>query len=348
MNRVYQAGLAILALAGAWLFLRPGPSDLRQSPARGPLARVGGQPVYEDELLPLIQSQLRQLERQEYDLKRQALQELIQRKLTEAEANKRGITAEELFRQEVEARVADPADAEVEALYLAQKDRLQRPFGQVEEQLRRALKQSRLQEAERTFVQGLQAGVEIAVYLRPPKVEVGYDAARVLGDANAPVTIVEFSDFQCPFCQRAYPVVKALLAKYEGRVKLAYRDFPLREIHPQAQIASQASRCAGEQDKFWEYHDLLFENFGRLDKPALLEHAASLGLDRGKFDECLSSGKFDPRIEEDLKAGEQAGVSGTPAFFINGVFLNGAQPAAAFEKIIEEELAANAGSRPAQ
>jgi len=105
-------------------------------------------------------------------------------------------------------------------------------------------------------------------------------------------------------------------------------------------MAAEASRCAGDQGRFWEYHDLLFANFGKLDKAALLEHARSLKLDEARFESCLSSGKYKAEVERDAREGTAAGVNGTPAFFVNGVFLNGAQPAAAFEKIIDEELAA--------
>jgi len=132
-----------------------------------------------------------------------------------------------------------------------------------------------------------------------------------------------------------------LLAKYDGKIRLAYRDFPLREIHAQAQSAAEASRCAGEQGKFWEYHDLLFAKPGKFDKPSLLEHARSLKLDEKLFESCLSGGKYKADVEKDAGEGTAAGVNGTPAFFVNGVFLSGAQPAAAFEKVIDDELAAS-------
>jgi len=192
------------------------------------------------------------------------------------------------------------------------------------------------------------ARADVSVLLQPPRVEVSYDPARVIGQPNAPITIVEFSDFQCPFCQRAYPVVKQLLAKYPNQIKLAYRDFPLRQIHPQADAAAAASRCAGEQGKFWEFHDRLFESNRPLDTPSFVEHATQLALDIPKFNECLESGRFDALIEEDLQDGNQAGVTGTPAFFINGVAVTGSQPLAVFEKVVEEELRVIGRSSPAR
>ncbi len=133
--------------------------------------------------------------------------------------------------------------------------------------------------------------------------------------------------------------MKNLLAKYEGRVSLTYRDLPLRDIHPQAQLAAEASRCAVEQGKFWEFHDLMFANQNKLDRPGLDELAHDLKLDEKQFDSCLTSGKYQAQIEEDRLLGLRAGVSGTPGFFINGNMLSGNLPQDSFEKIIEAELA---------
>src|SRR2546425_169881 len=206
---------------------------------------------------------------------------------------------------------------------------------------RQALKPSKLQEARQENPEGLREQAGVPVLLRPRRVDVAYDAARLRGNATASVIIVEFSDFQCPFCRQVQPTLKNLLAKYEGRVGLAYRDFP---IHRQAQLAAEASRCAGEQGKFWEFHDLLFTNPDRVTQEVLVEHARSLKLDEEQFDSCLSSAKYKAQIEQDLQEGMRAGVKGTPGFFINGVLLSGAQPQAAFERIIETELSSPQGN----
>jgi len=214
----------------------------------------------------------------------------------------------------------------------------------VKDQFRANLNEVRIQKARRAYADSLRATIEVATLLRPPSVNVSYDRARVNGDPNAPVTIVEFSDFQCPFCKKSETVLKDLLAKYSGRVKLAYLDFPLREIHSQAEQAAEAARCAGEQGKFWEYHDSLFADQSKLDEASLIERAHNVKLDEKAFQSCLTSGKFKAGIEADLQEGAKAGVSGTPAYFINGVFLSGAQPAAEFEKVIDNELAVRRSS----
>jgi protein-disulfide isomerase/tetratricopeptide (TPR) repeat protein len=171
------------------------------------------------------------------------------------------------------------------------------------------------------------------------KAKVSFDPARLKGSPEAPVMIVEFSDFQCPFCRKLQPTLKNLLAKYPGRVSLAYRDFPLRGMHGQAELGAESSRCAGDQGKFWEYHDLLFLNPEKLNRPGLLDLARIAKLDEKQFESCLQSGKHRAAVEKDLQDGIRAGVMGTPGIFINGTLLSGAQPESVFEKLIEAELA---------
>ncbi len=304
-----------------------------------PVATVGGQPITEEELLDTLgPQQAMQLRTQEYEAKSKALDSLIRLKLVQAEAKKRGMPAEKLIEQEVESKVPDPTDGEVEAYFWGQ-NRAGAAFEEVKEQYRASLKQLKLQKARQVYADSLRAKIDVAVLLRPPSVIVAYDPARVKGDPKAPITIVEFSDFQCPFCKKSESTLHELLTKYSGRVKLAYLDFPLREIHPQAQSAAEAARCAGEQGKFWEYHDALYADQSKLGGPELATHARALNLDQKSFQSCLDSGKFKSKVEADLEQGNKVGVAGTPGFFVNGIFLSGAQPQAEFEKIIDNQLA---------
>lgn len=167
--------------------------------------------------------------------------------------------------------------------------------------------------------------------------DVSADDDPIKGDKNAKVTIIEFSDFECPFCEKAEPTLKKIMDKYAGKVKLVYRDFPLT-FHKSAQKASEASQCANDQGKYWEYHDKLYANQKALAVADLKKYAVDLGLDIAKFNECLDNNKFADEVKKDLADGEAAGVDGTPAFFINGRKIVGAQPYESFEKIIEEEL----------
>jgi len=171
-------------------------------------------------------------------------------------------------------------------------------------------------------------------------VDVSVDDDPGQGPEDAAVTIVEFSDFQCPYCARfQQETLPQILSNYGDSVRFVYRDFPLTSIHANALKAAEASECADDQGKYWEYHDLLFQNQAALDEESLKGYAASLELDTATFDDCLASGKYTQEVAKDLQAGTDAGVQGTPSFFINGAPLRGAQPYAAFQAAIEAALA---------
>jgi protein-disulfide isomerase len=308
------------------------------------LATVGGQPVTEDDLLPSIASKLISLRNLEYQMKKQALDNLIDQRLLEAEAKKKGMTADKFLQQEVDAKVAEPTDAELNAYYLAQKAELNRPFSELKAQIEPTLRQAKVQQARQAFYAHLREQAKVVVLLSPPRVEVGFDPARVRGNPKAKVMIVEFSDFQCPYCGGVEATLLSVLRKHPDAVALAYRDMPMSKIHPLARDAAEAARCAGEQGKFWEYHDLLFADQSKLDQDGLMDKARTLKLDGQQFESCLSSEKFKGQIQQDLQDGMRAGVNGTPGFFINGVFLNGSQPESAFENLVQEQLSASSAS----
>ena len=316
---------------------------LGQAKQKEPLAVVAGQPIYDDDLLPFVQAQVFQLRVQEYEVKSKALENLVNQKLLEAEAKKKGIPTEKVLAQEVDAKVPEPTEAELQALYIVQKEQLRKSFDELRAQLQQLLKRAKLQQARQDYYTRLREQAAVSIFLQKPKVEVTHDPARLRGNPKAPVVIVEFSDFQCPYCRSVQPTLKNLLAKYEGRVSLSYRDLPLRDIHPQAQMAAEASRCAGEQGKFWEYHDLLFENPNKLNREGLVEQVRGLKLDEKQFDSCLSSGKYKAQVEQDRQLGLRAGLTGTPGFFINGNMLSGNLPQDSFEKVIQSELADSKG-----
>ncbi|HXJ42312.1 MAG TPA: thioredoxin domain-containing protein [Bryobacteraceae bacterium] len=314
--------------------------------AQAPVARLGAQAIYEEDLLPSIGAQLYQLKNQEYDLKIAALTGLLNQRLLEAEAKSVGLSTEALLEQNVDRNLQPASAAEIEAYYLAQKDRINKPLSEIRPQMEQALLQARRQTARQAWVNQLREKAGVITLLTRPKVDITADPARVLGNPQAAVTIVEFADFQCPYCGTVEASLKQVLDKYKGKVRLGFRDFPLRQIHPQAQAAAEASRCAADQGKFWEYHDLLFANQSKLDAGSLRDHAHTAGLDSAQFETCIASGKFRPMIDTDLQSGAIAGVSGTPAFLINGVLLSGAQPASAFEAVIDAELVRLASAAP--
>jgi len=304
-----------------------------------PVATVGGQPIYEDELASSAEGQLQSLRSQEYDIKRKALDPLIEQKILDTAAKAKGITTDQLLKQEVDAKVKDPSDDVIQGFYLAQSGRSNKPLDDtLKAQIRESIKQAQTRQLREDYIKSLRVESKVVVLLSPPRVQVAYDPNRLRGNPNALVMIVEFSDYQCPYCHQVEPTVKQLLAKYGDKVSLSYRDYPLTAIHSQAQISAVASHCALEQGKFWEYHDQLF-NSSKLEKDDLIGYARDLKLDDKQFASCLDSDKYNAGIDKDVQEGRKVGVNGTPGFFINGVFLNGAQPKDAFTRVIDDELA---------
>jgi protein-disulfide isomerase len=302
------------------------------------VAVVAGEPISAHELDAAAASQIMQLRNQEYQIKSRVLNALIRRRAVEVEARKQGLTVEQLYAKEIDGRIPNPRDAEVYAYYLGIKSQLNKSFQEIKVQLQTNLKNLEVKEMREDYADFLRGKAEISVLLQAPRVEVAFDRERLRGDSKAPVTIVEFADYQCPFCQKTESAMKELLKKYPGQVNLAFRDFPLTAIHPNAQKASEAARCAGKQGKFWEFHDALFADEARLDEPGLKEAARTLGLDEKAFASCLASAEFASQVALDQEDGKKAGVGSTPSFFVNGVFISGVQPVSEFEKLIDNEL----------
>ncbi len=169
------------------------------------------------------------------------------------------------------------------------------------------------------------------------KIEIGNSPSK--GAANAPIQIIEFADYQCPYCSATEPTVNKLLDKYKDKIRVVFKSYPLLQIHPQAMNAALAAQCANEQDKFWGMHDVLFENHAKLSDSVYLPFAKNLGLDIPKFQACFSSPVSKASVMADYEYGQTLGISATPAFYINGILLMGAQPYSEFESIIEKELA---------
>jgi len=317
-----------------------------EAAAPAPLAIVAGTPIGADEVDALVRPQLMELRAREYQLRSQALEALLTRALIEKEAEARGVAPEALDAAEVASKVT-LTEAEVKSVYAANRARL----GNASEadgmqQVRSALLQQRQSERRTAFARELRAKYDVKVLLEPYRVPVALADAPVRGNPQAKVTILEFSDFQCPFCVRARPTVKRLREAYGDRVRWAFRHYPL-DFHPQAQKAGEAAACAADQGRFWEMHDLLWEKPGQLQVPDLKAHAQTLGLDAPAFATCLDGGRHAGLVERDFQAGQEYGVSGTPAFFVNGRLISGAQPFEAFQQVIDDELARAASTRAA-
>lgn len=299
------------------------------------VATIDGQTVRESEIN--VQGQARQIEQQMYQARVNALEQLITRRLLEKAAAAYGGDIQALLKHEVDDKMPEPTPGEVEAFYLGQRNQIRQPLEGVREQLARNLKALRANEARQKYVAALREKAKVEILLEPPraKVEVGRSARK--GPASAPVTIVEFSDFQCPYCKRAAATVNELVKKYGEQVSVVFKDLPL-SIHPQARAAAEAARCAGEQGRFWEYHDALFSE-ASFSGETWMNLAERLKLDKAQFKQCVDSGKYRAAVEEDERQAQELGIESTPAFFINGVALTGAQPIEEFSKLIDRELA---------
>jgi protein-disulfide isomerase len=276
-----------------------------------------------------------------YDGRRQALENIIADMLVAEEAKKKGMSPDAYVESEVVKRITPISDAEVVTFYQSNISQMQgRSLEQMSPAINRFLEDQQRETARAALVTELKkAGPAIRVSLDAPRQEVALASTDpALGPANAPVTLVEFSDFQCPFCQRVEPTLKRLRTTYGDKLRIVWKDFPLTQIHPQAFKAGEAGHCAGDQGKYWEYHDRLFANQQALQPADLKKHASDLGLDAAAFASCLDSSKYGERVRDGVSQGTALGVNSTPTIFINGRRLSGAQPYEVFVAAIDEEL----------
>jgi len=303
------------------------------------VAEVEGQPITLAEVDARARARLSRVRQEEYEIRKDALSELIGERLFEAEAKKRGLTADELRQREIVDGAEAPPTGLAASIYSRNVER----FAGISrdkalERIRELLAERSQSERRTAFDRELREGKAIDVRLEPPRVVVDIPkGAPSTGSDDAPVTIVEFTDYQCPFCHRAQSTIEKVLARYSGKVRFVHLDFPL-ENHSGAVPAARAARCAGEQDRFWDYHRSLMTRPGTLDEKDLVGRAAELKLDASSFATCVGSDAHDDAIRRDLEHGEELGVSGTPAYFINGRMISGARPLEAFTEAIDSEL----------
>jgi len=276
-----------------------------------------------------------------YDANRNILNDLIGDYLIQNEAKKRSVTVDQLLAQELPKRTPAITDERIKTLYDQSQERTQ---GLSMEDLKPAivayLQRQAPAEARQRYIQELRkAASNVNVQLEPPRLAISVQPTDpASGPATARVEIVEFSDFQCPFCKRVVPVLKQLTAKYPTQVKLVWKDFPLPN-HPDAKPAAEAAQCARDQGKFWEYHDKLFDSQSEMTPENLKQWAGQMGMDAAKFNACFENATHRQLVQADMEEGRRDGVSSTPTVFINGRALIGALPIEAYEEVIQEELA---------
>ena len=280
---------------------------------------------------------LRQPEDRRYEMRESAIRDLVQTHVVESEAKKKGVTAEALYEEVTAAAPAVSVD-DVSTWFKQNEARLGGArLEDVAPQIEQMLGQEKKRAAWSAFIDPKLAALSWNMVLTPPRLEV--EATRLVrGPADARITLITFSDYQCPICIRSEKVLTEVLAKYPKDVRLVHRHFPLDQIHPFARPAAEAAMCADEQGKYWEFHDAIFALEGRIEATSFEAIGKQLGLDEKALASCIAERRFKDFVEQDAAAGEAAGVTGTPAFFVNGIPLKGSRDAAELSRVIDGEL----------
>ena len=307
-------------------------------------ARVGDRGVTAREIEQSLTIPLYDLEMEKYRLVRRRLDQKVVEELLARAATDAGKSISAYVTEQVQAQLASVSDDDVEARYRAETDSgalsaAENGNGQLAKQrIRNLLLRERASQGLQMLIQRLKAEAKVSIELRPPDPPVvrlsdGNDPS--IGPANAPVTIVEYGDFECPICKESVAVLKQLRRLYPEQVRLVYRDFPL-PAHPQARPAAEAAQCAHEQGQFWAYHDALFAHAPEV--PDYLELAQRLHLNSRAFDDCLLSAQTKAAVSKDLEEAQRLGLSGTPTFFVNGRYLSGFQTLDALREAVDRML----------
>ncbi len=284
------------------------------------LAVVNGKQITMNDIETSLRPLIFNVQEQVYSLRKQDLDLKINDTLLTQEAQKRQITTRALLELEVNAKVPSVTEAQAQEFYTQNKDRISGEFAQTKDQIVQYIRENKEQEATRAFADQLRRASTVQVNLTAPEspvFDISTDDQPSKGNVDASVTIVEFTDFQCPSCAQQHPVIERIVNEFGARVRLVVRDFPLSQ-HAQAVKAAEAAEAAREQGKYWEYAAVLFRNQSALEVDKLRKYASDLGLDRARFDASLDSGKFMEKVQRDVLDGQKLGVNGTPTLYVNG------------------------------
>ncbi len=306
------------------------------------LATIDGVPVYMAEVEEVVGDQLARLEhrcqQQRYQLVESSLERLVHGRLLDVEASRRGMTTAELIAAAT-AETLQTSEQEVAGWYDRNRAALGgRGLEELRPLIEEFLQDEKRERAYDDLLRQLKRERDVVYFFQPFRADLDNQGAPALGPSDAPVTLVEFSDFECPYCRSFFFTLMELRANYGDRLRIVYRHYPLTN-HRNALKAAEASLCAQDQGRFWDYHDLVFNEPGRLDVPALEHRARRLGLDEGEFADCLDSGRQAERVRRDMREGDRVAIEGTPALFVNGIPLPaGALPYEAVAEVIDREL----------
>lgn len=308
------------------------------------VATVDGRTITRADLEKQMRSKLIELDNERYEALKEGLDQMIAEEMITKEAKAQSLAPEALIKKEITDKVKAPSDEVVKKFYDDNTEAVQgQPLDAVKPQIVNYLQQQEMGQRQASYLDELKKKYKPSITLPAPVIEVSTEGRPEKGPKNAPVTIIEFSDYECPFCKRAEPAIAKIMQNYADKVRLVFRHFPL-PMHKNAQPAAEASACAAAQGKFWEYHAKVFES-SDLGTDRLKAIAGEVKLDKAKFDECVDKRQFKADVERDLADGSDAGVNGTPAFFINGRLLSGAQPYEKIKEVVDQELAKKAAPK---
>ena len=298
------------------------------------IAEVAGRKVTAEELEYKQAGKLLQAKYKYYLAERDALDQFIDDQLLELQAKREGVTLDELLKRHVAINVPEPTEDQLRFYY--EGVQTDEPYESARSKIIETVHQLRTKKARDAYLADLRVQYGVVIELSQPSAHVDVANAPRLGSEKAPVQIVEFADYECPFCQKVDEDLAKLRQQFGSSVSLVFKDFPL-PMHPLAAKAAEGARCAGAQGKFWEFHDALLQH-KKLQTSHLKEEARALKLDAARFDQCLEGGEQAAAVKKDSQEGLRLGLQGTPSFFINGHFLSGAVGYAKLRETVMQEL----------
>ena len=336
-GKIFQ--LAIFAVAGSYIVsgaeIRSGSDTV--------VADINGVKLTLADLEAKYSTALFQAYTNYYDAERKLVDELITDYVLTQQARRENVSVPELLERHVNSTIGKDPSEEALRVYYEGVDTSE-SYEAVRDKIVDAVRQRRIAKAKTAYVQELRKQWNASIRLIPPRMAIPETTTAARGPADAPVKLVEYADYECPYCQQIQPTVERLEAEFKGKLSFVYKDFPL-PMHPNAQKAAEASRCAQAQGKYWEFHDLLTSSKA-LDPAALKAHARTLKLDTAAFDKCLDGGEKVAAIKADQAEAQTLGLQGTPSFFINGRYISGTLSYERLRDVVVEELGTPGGHKP--
>lgn len=307
----------------------------------GVVAEIGDKKIMMSDLDKEVKYEVYEAEEQIYNIKKGSLDNMIEKELVANEAKAQGMEPDALIKKEITDKIKMATAEEAKAFYDRNKDRIPQSYEEAKDRIIKYLSGDGERKRRAEYMDELKKKMNVKTFLAAPQAPVYEipvkDSDPKKGKLDSKVVVVEYSDFQCPFCKRGHETVQEVMKAYGDKILFVYKDYPL-DFHPQGKKAAEAALCARDQNKFWEFHDKIFEDSKKINDEDFYAHAKAVGLDEAKFKECYTTTKYAKEVQEDIEEGQRVGVRGTPAFFINGKKLSGAQPFSAFKEILDKEL----------